>query len=370
LTPRAIGALPFALAISLVPLQAGRAQDAGDSRLVSAMSLDVPTNGVSMTPDGRRFLVLARIDGSDGPRVVEWKSGQLEPYPNAEWNSWSKEKDAARSFVRINAQRIGPDGYLWLVDVGAPSIGAKTLPGGPKLIQIDIGKNMVSRVYPLDKVSKADSFVDDVRFKGRTAYLTDAGAPGLIILNLDTGEGRRVLDDDKSVTAQKPLVAEGKEMHGPDGKPIYIHADQLEISPDGRYLYYQPCSGPLYRIETRFLDNAGLNDAELATHVEKFADTPSTGGTAIDAAGNLYVSDTDRLRVVKITPSGEASTLVQDPRLLWVDAMWIDGQGRLWMPAAQLNRLAPFQGGASKIELPVHVFTLEIGQKPPANDHQ
>jgi hypothetical protein len=38
-------------------------------------------------------------------------------------------------------------------------------------------------------------------------------------------------------------------MHGPDGKPVYIHADQLEISPDGRWLYYH--SGPLYRIETR-----------------------------------------------------------------------------------------------------------------------
>jgi hypothetical protein len=341
-----------------------------DSRLVSAMSLDVPTNGVSTTSDGRRFLVLARIDGSAGPRVVEWKDGRLEPYPDVEWNDWSKGKDAARGFVRINSQRIGPDGFLWLVDVGAPGIGAKTLPGGPKLIQIDIGKNRVSRVYSLDKVTKPDSFVDDVRFHGRTAYLTDAGVPGMIILNLNTGEGRRVLDGDKSVTAQKPLVAEGQEMHGPDGKPIYIHADQLEVSPDGKYLYYQACSGPLYRIETRLLDNAGLSNAELAAHVEKFADTPSTGGTAIDAVGNLYVSDTGRLRVVKITPSGKTSTLVQDPRLLWVDAMWIDGQGRLWMPAAQLNRLAPFQGGTSKVELPVHVFTLEIDQKPPANDHQ
>src|SRR6266536_1712548 len=45
--------------------------------------------------------------------------------------------------------------------------------------------------------------------------------------------------------------AEGQLMHGPDGKPVYIHADQLEVSPDGRWLYYQPCSGPLYRIETR-----------------------------------------------------------------------------------------------------------------------
>ena len=49
--------------------------------------------------------------------------------------------------------------------------------------------------------------------------------------------------------------------------------------------------------------------------------------------------------------------------------MWIDREGFLWTPAAQLNRLAPFQGGASKVEFPVHVYKLKIGTGPPANDH-
>jgi len=49
--------------------------------------------------------------------------------------------------------------------------------------------------------------------------------------------------------------------------------------------------------------------------------------------------------------------------------MWIDAAGDLWMPAAQLNRMAPFQGGASKVDFPVHVYTLPIGQTPPRSDH-
>jgi sugar lactone lactonase YvrE len=339
-----------------------------EDALKSVLSLNTVTNGVAKTRDGRIFLLLSRIDGSDGPRVVEWMDGKPRPYPEGIWNDWTAGKVVATGFVRVNALRIGPDGDLWIVDVGAPGIGNPKLPGGPKLVRVDLTTNKVRRIYELDTTTDK-SFIDDVRFNANHAYVTDAGSPGLIILDLDNGSSRRVLDGDPSTTAQKPLSAEHELMHGPDGKPIYIHADQLEVSPDGRWLYYQPCSGPLYRIETRWLDDASVDDAERARRVEHFADTPSTGGTAIDAAGNIYVSDTDQLRVIKIAPDRRVSTLIQDPRLLWVDAMWIDDAGDLWMPAAQLNRMTPFQGGRSKVDFPVHVYKLRIGQTPPRNDH-
>ncbi len=35
-----------------------------DPRLVTAMTLATPSTGVSIAPDGRRFFVLARLDGS------------------------------------------------------------------------------------------------------------------------------------------------------------------------------------------------------------------------------------------------------------------------------------------------------------------
>ena len=340
-----------------------------DGTLETALSINPVTNGVATTRDGRIFLVLARIDGSDGPRVVEWVDGKPKPYPEGLWNEWTAGKAASSGFVRVNALRVGPDGDLWIVDVGAPGIGNPKLPGGPKLVRIDLAANKVRRIYELDVTTTGESFIDDVRFNGRHAYATDAGAPGLIVLDLESGASRRVLDGDPSTTAQNPMSAEGQPMLGPDGKPVYIHADQLEVSPDGRWLYYQPCSGPLYRIETRWLDDPSIGDAERARYVERFADTPPTGGTAIDAAGNIYVSDTDQLRVIKITPEGKVSTLIQDPRLLWVDAMWIDAAGDLWIPAAQLNRMAPFQGGTSKVDFPVHVYKLRIGQMPPRNDH-
>ena len=58
------------------------------------------------------------------------------------------------------------------------------------------------------------------------------------------------------------------------------------------------------------------------------------------------------------------STLVKDPRLDWVDAMWIDDQGRLWAPAAQLDRTRGMNGGVSTVKFPAVVYTLDIGQAP------
>ena len=113
-----------------------------------------------------------------------------------------------------------------------------------------------------------------------------------------------------------------------------------------------------------FLDNAHLSDQERAAHVTLFAETPTTGGTAIDAAGNLYLSDVDKLRILKIDSEGHISTLLSDPRLVWVDAMWIDRNGNLIFPAAQLNRIAPFHGGTSVVQPPYFTYQLAIGAKP------
>lgn len=351
-------------------LASGRA-NADAPRLAVAFSLaEAVTNGVAVTPEGRIFAALARIDGSAGPRVVEIRNGTPVPFPDEAWNAYAEGADPARSLVWVNSLRIGPDGDLWLVDTGSPGLGKPMRPGGVKLVQVDIASARVRRTITLDGVVTPRSFVDDMRFNSSRAYLSDAGAPALIVLDLATGKGRRVLEGHPSVTAARPISAEGRIVHGPDGKPVFVHADQIEVSPDGAWLNYQACSGPLYRVPTRLLDDPGTSSEMLAQAVETVANTPSTGGTAIAADGTLFVSDTDAQRILRIAPDGTVSTLIEDPRLLWVDAMWIDATGRLWMPAAQINRLAPFQGGTSRVRYPVEVYTIQVSTKPAPNDHR
>ena len=338
--------------------------------LTVAVTPPSPSTGASTTPDGRCFLVLARIDESAGPQVVEVVAGEFRAYPDESWNSWAPGQDASQRLVRVNAQRVGPDGALWLVDVGAPGLGNPAVPGGAKLVKVDLQSDTVERTYPLADSLTAESFVDDVRFNGTTAYVTDAGDPGLVIVDLESGHTRRVLHHHWSTTAQRAMTAEGVELRGEDGQPVFIHNDQLEVSPDGRYLYFQPCCGPMARVETRLLDDPALAAEQVEAAVEYFASTGSTGGTAIAADGTIYVSNTDSCRISAVSPDGRLSTVIEDDRLSWVDAMWIDSAGRLWMPAAQLHRMSIFRGGVDQVRPPVQVFTLQLdGVGPPRNDH-
>jgi hypothetical protein len=179
-------------------ISAAQGQQQQQPSIEIAITLDVPVNGVSTTPDGRIFLLYARVDGSQGPQVVEWKESEntTTPIPDAEWNSFSEGKDPATHLIRTNSQRIGPDGALWLVDVGSTSFGAPVIfPDGPKLVQFNLTTNQVQRTYSLGNATRSNSLLDDVRFNPLTgkAYLTDAGSPGLIVLDLASGFAVRVL---------------------------------------------------------------------------------------------------------------------------------------------------------------------------------
>ncbi|WP_296149141.1 L-dopachrome tautomerase-related protein [uncultured Flavobacterium sp.] len=326
-------------------------------------------NGVTTSKNGRIFVNFPRIEGDNGMRIGEVvKNGKVIPYPNENWNNWKLGADVNEKFVRTNSLRIGPDGLLWVVDTGTPAMGQNPLTGNAsKLVSINLKTNQIAQIIPLAQVSKASTFIDDLRISGNTIYLTDAGEPALIILDKTTGKGRRVLENHPSTVDNIPIKAEGEIMKDNNGNEVRIHADQLEISPDGKWLYFQPASGPLWKVETQYLNNPKISEKELESKVSLFYKTPSTGGTAIDADGNIYVSDVNLKQIIKITPDGKESLVIKDEKLLWADALWIDDKGYLWIPTGQLNRLSAFQNGVNKVQFPVTIYKLKIGAKPTRN---
>lgn len=317
---------------------------------------------------GRVFLAGPRWTGSSAPPLVLVEAGAApRAYPDAAWNAWKPGADPARVFVNINAIQRDRDGGLWVVDTGAAAFGGDPVPGGAKLVRIALADGRVDRVIGFGPdIAQPGSYVDDVRFHGRRAYLTDAGRPGLIVVDLDTGASRRVLDGHASTRARpdRPIVLDRRQIKAPDGSALAVHADPLEVSADGQWLFYGPLSGPWSRVPTRLLDDPSVPAAALAAAVEPWADLPALGGSVLDGAGNLYYSDLAANAIRKRAPDGTLTTLVQDPRLHWVDAPAIDDDGALWLPAAQIDRTPLFNGGRNRIEGPMSVYKLAGAAAP------
>lgn len=239
--------------------------------------------------------------------------------------------------MHVNAARIGPDGKLWVVDAGNTGIGtgAKAVAGASKLVRIDLATNRVDKVFSFKApIQGLYSYFDDVRFNGHFAYITDPGEKSLVVVNLQNGQAWRVLQNHPLSIDHLPIYAEGKKLYLANGNEKRVGLDQLEVSPDGKYLYYQPVPVPMARIESQYLDNPTLTSAEVAKQAKHWLATWSTGGTAIDSEGNIYSSDVNNSSIKRISPAGKVTTVIADPRLVWVDAMWIQG-GYLWMPAGQ-----------------------------------
>ncbi|ATI80016.1 L-dopachrome tautomerase-related protein [Sphingobium yanoikuyae] len=322
-------------------------------------------NAVAVSHD-RIFVAGPRWTGSRGPQLAIIANGvKPRPFPDTAWNSWRPGADNGAAFININAIHMDSEGNLWIVDTGSPEFGGDPLPRGAKLVRIDLKADKVDRVIQLGPdLALPGSYVDDIRFNGDHAYLTDAGRPGIIVLDVATGMGRRVLEDHPAATARdgRPIVLSGQPVRGPDGKPLKVHSDPLEVSPDGRWLMFGPLEGPWSRVPTSLLDNHTVPAHDLAAAVEPWAGLPPVGGTAIASDGSLYFADLAEDSIKVRRPDGSIDTLVTDHALHWVDAPFLDADGKLWLPVPQMDRVGLFHGGKSEMRWPVALYTLETSR--------
>jgi hypothetical protein len=203
------------------------------------------------------------------------------------------------------------------VDTGSPEFGGNPLPDGAKLVRIDLATNRVAHVVPMGpETVLPGSYVDDIRFNGDFAYLTDAGQPGRIVLNQKTGAMRRVLDKRPATTApaNRPIVLNGETLKSPDGSVLRVNSDPLEVSTEGKWLYFAPLSALVAdrnAVARRFFREPGDYRRQCGAMDGSAANRPDSNGCQ------------DR----RIT------TVIRDERLHWADAPFIDSDHSIWLRA-------------------------------------
>ena len=318
--------------------------------------------GVTVSKTGRLFVNYPRWSDRYVNAVVEvMKDGSTKPFPNQDWNVWDlKPQSASQHFVCVQSVVVDDNDHLWVVDAAAPLL-ASDVPNGPKLVEIDLKSNVVKRTIPFGpEIAKPDSYMNDVRVdtKRNTAYLTDSGHPGLVVVDLNSGQAHRALDGHPSVKLEEgtQIIINGKPVIGPTGKPPSFNSDGIALSPDGEYLYYKAVTAvTLYRVKTQALRDSPNN---AGSAVETVMKTFPTDGLWMDKKGGLYLSNLDENAVTRLTPDRKLETVVKDNRLQWPDTFSEGPDGSIYITASHIHESPTYNKGFSTRKLPYTVFKI------------
>ncbi|MCU1299430.1 MAG: major royal jelly-related protein [Acidobacteriaceae bacterium] len=159
---------------------------------------DFQITGIAVSKTGRLFVNFPRWSDRYLNAVVEvTPDGSSRPFPDEHWNRWDlKAENASKQFVCVQSVFVDETDTLWVLDPAAPLL-ATIVPGGPKLVKINLKTNQVERVISFGRdVVKNGTYLNDIRFDNprHTAYITDSGVGGIIVLDLISGKARRELE--------------------------------------------------------------------------------------------------------------------------------------------------------------------------------
>ncbi|WP_238527095.1 major royal jelly family protein [Acetobacter tropicalis] len=316
---------------------------------------DEQASGIARLPDGRIVLSFpTSAQRHKGPVLAIWTPGQLTPFPNAK---------AQGKLISPLGMTVDGNGQLWLLDEGVRA-GSKAK-AKPALLHIDPTTNTIVRRYPLTAPAvRADSHVNDVRIdlthgSAGTAFISDTSQtthPALIVVDLASGQARRILADTVSVSPVPGFVMEA------DGRLGRFDADHptvpqggvdgVALSTDSTRLYWSPLSSRrLYSAPTAVLADSAAPDATLEGAVKDEGEVGIMDGMATAPDGSLYVTDIERHAIVRRAPDGTLSLVAQDARLIAPDSMAFDGNSIL-LTVGQWARLPAFHNGKDMQERP------------------
>lgn len=336
--------------------------NANEFVIEKAVRLVVPPGNIAISPDGRIFVSLHQFF-EPRSRVIEiLEDGAIAAYPDP--------IKAASATVMIDAVlglAVSPDGILWLLDNGLR--GEVT----PKLVGWNLEEDALHRVIELpEPTTVRGSFVNDlaVDSKNQAIYIADPAEPSssaLIVVDLNTGESRRVLQGHSSVVPGEGVdlvVNDEKIFIRPEGgDPVQpkIGVNPIALDADSEWLYYGPMNGlSMYRIPTEALRDAELSGEQLAEKVERYSDKPVSDGSLMDAAGNLYVTDVGANAIGVIGTDREYRVLASDPAYQWPDAFAMHPDGWIYVVMAQLPASPVFNEGSNAAKLPFEIYRFRM----------
>jgi sugar lactone lactonase YvrE len=313
---------------------------------------------ITITPDGRIIISLHQFYMPEF-RVVEVLPGAgTRPFPNDRWS-----RDVGPDGIGLGSilgLRSDPEGVVWMLDNGSVP---------PKIVAWDTRVDALHRVIYLPApVTIPGSFHNDLAVDPLhgAIYIADiAAAPddaALVVVDLRTGFARRLLQGHVSTAAEDvSMRVEGQTLRARRGEVIEeprVGINPITIDVAYAWVYYGAMHGTaLYRVHTHDLLDTNLSPGALAARVERYGDKPPSDGISMDAAGNVYVTDTGASGIGLVGPDGSYRLLFRDEeRLSWPDGISAGPDGFMYVTVNKLHRTAALNAGVNESQPPYYVI--------------
>ena len=195
------------------------------------------------------------------------------------------------------------------------------------------------------------------------AGLIDSSDPAIIVVDLRTGDTRRVLQcSDFFQPGPTPIIVEGQPLKMKDDSGIVheikLGLNPIAIDPTNEWVYFAAMTpGKLYRVPASILGDSNSSESNIEQAIEVYADKSSCDGIAAGDDGVVYITNIDKSEISIADKSG-VRTWVKDPRLIWPNGVYIGPDGSLIVTPNQLNRAAAFNDGKSTVVKPYHILKI------------
>lgn len=282
---------------------------------------------LTVAPDGTVIVSVHPSFESDVIAYAVDPDGAVRPFPSEE---------ASDGMGRVLSVRADDEGNVWMLSGQ----------GGAKHLYVaDIATGDLERTIEID----APGFLNDMALaldRGVIAMSVPGQPNALAVLDVETGELRRVLEGHESVNAEDidaPIdgvpLAQGRT---PEGEliPLRSGVNPITIDSAHEWVYFGAMSGAtLWRVHLDDLLNESLSDEELGARVERYGAKSPSAGITMDDAGNVYVTDVGARGVGVTTPDGQYRVYVQDDALFdWPDGLTVGPDGHVYSAANGLYR--------------------------------
>ncbi len=328
---------------------------------------DTPPGNIAVTPDDRIFISQHQFYNPQYRVVEVLPDCSTQPFPSERWSLPPDERGIGlNNVLGINADK---NGILWMLD-RAPGNGE-----AGRLVGWDTRSDTLHRIIYLAPplIPASHSFLNDLAIDSdrNAIYIADTATPdksALLVIDLETGYVRRVLEGRESVTPEDiPIEIDNGEPLVLGGREARVGVNPITIDADNEWVYFGPMSGrSLYRVRSRDLLDLSLSSEELESRVERYGDRPNSDGITVDGGGNVYITDINNNAIGVVDATGEYRVLYQDDRLLsWSDGFAFGPDGFIYLTSNQLHRSPPFNQGDDRSVPPFYLLrfpSLEPGE--------